>query len=93
MFATIMLLIFLRSIENSFLSIFFQISSGLFYNNRNAKLKRWRKHDHSQYEQLINYLYTQRQYIIVAVQAYAAHEAGGKLESFEYELGSLNQTK
>lgn len=25
----------------------------------------------------------------MAVQAYAAHEAGGKLESFEYELGSL----
>jgi alcohol/geraniol dehydrogenase (NADP+) len=23
------------------------------------------------------------------IQAYAAHEAGGKLESFEYELGSL----
>jgi alcohol/geraniol dehydrogenase (NADP+) len=23
------------------------------------------------------------------VQAYAAHEAGGKLEPFEYELGSL----
>ena len=25
----------------------------------------------------------------MTVQAYAAHEAGGKLEPFEYELGSL----
>ena len=25
----------------------------------------------------------------MTIQAYAAHEAGGKLEPFEYELGSL----
>lgn len=36
-----------------------------------------------------SYLYTHRQYIVMTVQAYAAHEAGGKLEPFEYELGSL----
>ena len=36
-----------------------------------------------------SYLYMQRQYIGMTVQAYAANEAGGKLEPFEYELGSL----
>src|SRR6185312_11298083 len=28
-------------------------------------------------------------YVIMTIQAYAAHEAGGKLEPFEYELSSL----
>ena len=30
-----------------------------------------------------------RKYIDMAIQAYAAHKPSGKLESFEYELGSL----
>jgi uncharacterized zinc-type alcohol dehydrogenase-like protein len=30
-----------------------------------------------------------RKYIDMTIQAYAAHKASGKLESFEYELGSL----
>jgi alcohol/geraniol dehydrogenase (NADP+) len=35
-------------------------------------------------------LYTHKTGIFfMRVQAYAAHEAGGKLEPFEYELGSL----
>ena len=38
---------------------------------------------------ITSYLYTHRQYVVMTVQAYAAHEAGGKLEPFEYELGSL----
>jgi hypothetical protein len=36
-----------------------------------------------------SYLYTHRQYIVMTVQAYAAHEANGKLAPFEYELDSL----
>jgi hypothetical protein len=36
-----------------------------------------------------NYLYTQIQYKVMTNQAYAAHKADGKLEPFEYELGSL----
>ena len=36
-----------------------------------------------------SFLYTHRQFIVMTVLAYAAHGAGGKLEPFEYELGSL----
>ena len=38
-----------------------------------------------------SYLYTHRKYIVMTVQAYAAHAAGGKLEPFEYELGSFEK--
>ena len=38
--------------------------------------------------QLVIYIRTDRIFVMT-VQAYAAHEAGGKLEPFEYELGSL----
>ena len=37
----------------------------------------------------INFLYRQRQYIVMTIQAYAAHKSDGNLELFEYELGSL----
>jgi uncharacterized zinc-type alcohol dehydrogenase-like protein len=37
----------------------------------------------------ITYLYTHRYYIVMKIQAYAAFEPNGKLETFEYELGSL----